>query len=298
MKYVFYHGSCYDGFGSAFSAWKKFGDTAKYIPASYGKTNIFDQDFQPQDEVYILDYSIDNDEFETLVESVSKVVMLDHHKTALERFTNLQPYPETRYELKKDNVYVLFDMEKSGALLTWEYFHPGTWTPNLIKFISDRDLWTFNLPETKAIHALLTSRAMDFEVWDKIRISLTNNNTLVTIGESLMELQDQTVTMICKKAYMTNVAGYTVPAVNSSSHWSEVGNKLLDLYPAAPFALSYCDQPDGMRMMSLRSRAGSDFDVSAIAGLFSGGGHRNASGFRFPVLLHFDQLANPTQAST
>ncbi len=33
---VIYHKHCPDGFGAAYAAWKKFGDAAEYLPASYG----------------------------------------------------------------------------------------------------------------------------------------------------------------------------------------------------------------------------------------------------------------------
>ena len=35
---VLYHADCPDGFGGAYAAWKKFGDTAEYIPVKYGRT--------------------------------------------------------------------------------------------------------------------------------------------------------------------------------------------------------------------------------------------------------------------
>ena len=43
-------------------------------------------------------------------------------------------------------------------------------------------------------------------------------------------------------------------------------------------AACYCDTPEG-RTFSLRSRE-DGLDVSEIATLFGGGGHRNAAGFR------------------
>src|SRR3990167_11323403 len=50
---VLYHGGCPDGFGGAYAAWKKFGDTAEYIPVKYGNT-------PPEGlagrEVYIVDF--------------------------------------------------------------------------------------------------------------------------------------------------------------------------------------------------------------------------------------------------
>jgi hypothetical protein len=37
VRYVLYHSNCYDGFGAAYAAWKKFGDEGtKYLPVSYG----------------------------------------------------------------------------------------------------------------------------------------------------------------------------------------------------------------------------------------------------------------------
>lgn len=34
---VVYHANCADGLGSAYSAWKKFGDNASYIPHDYNQ---------------------------------------------------------------------------------------------------------------------------------------------------------------------------------------------------------------------------------------------------------------------
>jgi uncharacterized protein len=284
MKYVFFHGNCYDGFGAAFAAWKKLGDTAKYIPVSYGKEHVTDIQFQPEDVVYIVDYSVSNEEFEKLTEMVSEVVILDHHKTALERFTGLAPYPDPEFKHWAPGSLVYFNMNESGALITWRYFHPDKPVPRLIQWISDRDLWQFKLPETKSIHALLTSKKMDFATWDDLMQKGEGSywHHLAESGAMLLEQQDRTVEMICKKHYFTTIAGYEVPIVNVSSHWSEVGNKLVSMFPQAPFAASYTDQPDGTRMYSLRSNG---FDVAAVAQLFGGGGHKQAAGFNIPIVL-------------
>lgn len=292
MRYIFYHGSCYDGFGAAFAAWMKFGDTdTKYLPASYGKVSIMETAFQKEDEVYIVDYAIPNDEFEELVDLVSKVVVLDHHRTAMDRFTEMHPFPAEGYELKKDNVHVIFDMNRSGALISWEYFHPNKPIPKLIQWISDRDLWTFKLPETRAIHALLTSKKMDFAVWVEWMDALNRTPNLIHKGEAILDVQAQTVDMICRKAYITNIDGYMVPIVNATSHWSEVGYKLLEMYPDAEFSASYGDQPDGTRLYSLRSRTEGIMDVASLALRFGGGGHVHASGFKLPIMLQPSELS-------
>jgi nanoRNase/pAp phosphatase (c-di-AMP/oligoRNAs hydrolase) len=64
---------------------------------------------------------------------------------------------------------------------------------------------------------------------------------------------------------------------------SELGNQLCLDYPEAEFSICYADHGD-KRKFSLRSVG--DFDVSAVAGIFGGGGHRNASGMAVSVSGH------------
>ena len=296
MKYVFYHASCMDGFGAALSAWLVFRDAAKYIPSSYGREeSIFDNDFQEEDEVYILDYSISNENFEKLCDLVGKVVILDHHKTALERFTD-GLHTDGTYLLQRNGNYVLFDMEKSGALLSWEYFHPGIMAPNLIKFISDRDLGQFRFEVTKPVHAYLSSKKMKFEIWDEIMHDLADPKYAARIfntGYTLLDLQDEIVTKICKHAQFVEILGHVVPTVNATSHWSEVGEKLGSMYPQAKFTVSYGDMADGTRLYSLRSKPG--FDVSEVAKVWGGGGHATAAGFKVKMNnLHPEEFKGET----
>src|SRR5690606_38974757 len=71
---------------------------------------------------------------------------------------------------------------------------------------------------------------------------------------------------------------YTVPAVNSCILHSEIGHELCRLYPRHGFACVYRElHRKGIRVYNLRSVG--DTDVSAVAKLFGGGGHKNAAGF-------------------
>ena len=61
---------------------------------------------------------------------------------------------------------IIHDNNKSGALLAWEYFHPGTDVPMLIQHIDDRDRWQFKLDGSKELHAYLASlRPWSFGDW-------------------------------------------------------------------------------------------------------------------------------------
>ena len=76
---IIYHKNCRDGFGAAYSAWKKFGDNASYIPQADRKElpeGLTDK------EIYILDFGFDLDTTKKLVEENKSVMIIDHHQTA------------------------------------------------------------------------------------------------------------------------------------------------------------------------------------------------------------------------
>lgn len=260
-KAVFYHSNCYDGFGAAYACWKKWGDSAEYRPVSYG--------FPPPDDVsaeelFIVDFSYPEDVLNELLKKYKTITILDHHKTAKEM---LEPMIGKRGELE-----IIFDMNRSGALITWEYLHGEGTAPDLIKHISDRDLWRFELEGTAQIHKALVSYPMDFELWDQFDVE-----TLKKQGVTCERLYSQLVQNITKSAWVREIADHRVPVVNTSIAWSEVGHQLIEDHPDAPFVASFTVF-DNQVMWSLRSRG--EFDVSAIAKKFGGGGHKNAAGFK------------------
>jgi len=282
MKYVLYHDNCYDGFGAAYACWKKFGDQAKYIAVQYNKP--FPVEYLDQgDEVYIVDFSYSYDQIHAIAQNCQKVYVFDHHKTAREELEN-KTWP--------DSVQVIFDMEKSGALITWEQLHPsqnlttlekeldrwvlqqnGVPIPKLIAHISDRDLWKFELDGSAKIHKALVSYPMDFKLWDGFDVE-----NLKIEGASLERMYNQLVENICKSSWRANLGKHrNVPMVNTSIAWSEVGHALLKKYPDADFVASFTEF-EKETMWSLRSKE--NYDCSVVAKEFGGGGHKQASGFK------------------
>lgn len=124
MNYVLYHSNCHDAFGVAYAAWKSLGiDNITYMAVSCGAPL---PELPEAETVYIVDFSYSSGILLELANRVKKVVVLDHHKTAQEDLSNLT-HP---------NIEIVFDMDKSGALIAWEYFHPNVPVPTLIKFWS------------------------------------------------------------------------------------------------------------------------------------------------------------------
>jgi len=156
-------GGCTDGFGAAFAAWLRFGDEAEYFPMQYGQEVGLDNPsgantnavFWSGREVYVLDFSFSKPQMDTLFQIAKRVVWLDHHKTAFEMFAyDGKLFGQiSAVSGQKANDVVMLDNNKSGALLAWEYFHPGTEVPMLIQHIDDRDRWQFKLDGSKELLA-------------------------------------------------------------------------------------------------------------------------------------------------
>lgn len=299
---VIYHDSCTDGYGAAFAAWMKLGDEAEYVPMQYGQTteNIIWEDR----DVYILDFSFPKDIMDAMLggqECAKRVVWLDHHKTAFEMWCPDVPYEKGDYIFDDSGPHLItLDDNKSGALLAWEYFHPGTEVPMLIQHIDDRDRWQWKLRCSAEIHAALGSmQPWSFEQWEEL-IQPEHYGSLCTEGAAILRAQKQRVEQMAKQARKCNISihvkGKKVRkalktfsispdpvfhglAVNASIHQSEVGHELAN--QSGTFGCVWYVAGDNRVRCSLRSNG--DYDVSSIARAFGGGGHRNAAGFETDV---------------
>ena len=87
---------------------------------------------------------------------------------------------------------------------------------------------------------------------------------------------DSLVQEQASRALDMTLAGYTVPVVNTTTLFSEVGDYLCRQRPEIPFAAYYFDRQD-KRQWGLRSRGACD--CSVVAKQFGGGGHPGAAGF-------------------
>lgn len=262
---VIFHASCYDGYGAAWAAWKQLGQAARYVPALYGDAP---PEVGSDDQVFVLDFSYPRDVLLALLARCASLRVLDHHKTAQADLEGL--------------AFATFDLDKSGAMLAWEHWHPTAAPPALIQYIQDRDLWRFKLDGSKAVTAWLRSYPMTFVGWNALATQLERERIEVLAeGEALLRFQSQQVELMAGQArWMFLISGdidTMVPVVNASAFFSDVADRLLALHPQALFAAYYYDRADGRRQWGLRSRPG--FDVSAIARQYGGGGHPTAAGF-------------------
>lgn len=258
VTHVLYHAECPDGFGAAYAAWKVLGDSATYLPVTHGQSP---PDLPPEARVAMVDFSYKRAVIVKMRESVQDMIVLDHHATAQDELQGLD--------------WAEFDMEKSGARLAWEYWHPNEPLPELLAYIEDKDLWWWRLEQSAEVSIALHSLPMDFELWNGLKV-----DQLKIEGVALRRLQEQLVGAAVGRARMESLFGYDVPVVNATDFRSEIANRLCSLHPDRPFAAAYHYDKDGELCWSLRSVG--DFDVAALARTVGGGGHKNASGFNGP----------------
>jgi hypothetical protein len=262
---VIYHYPCLDGCTAAWAVWKAHPDWEFY----QGKHGDAPPDVTGRD-VYMVDFSYKRPILLVMADWANSITILDHHKTAQEDLKDLAKETRTRIE-------VLFNMDKSGARLAWEYFHPGTFVPELVKYVEDRDLWRFKYEDTKAVNAYLFSFDYDFKTWNQlegeVQVSL---DSVIGAGEAITRKQDKDVLELSQFAFPMNIAGYTVPTLNVPyTYASDTGHLLCK---GKPFAASFYYDGEGF-VFSLRSDE-DGIDVSEIAKKFRGGGHKHAAGFK------------------
>lgn len=256
-----YHGNCADGFGAAW-VFSRHADREHDFHAGVYQTappNVEGRD------VYLVDFSYKRAVVEQICEKATRVVLIDHHKTALE---DLAPLIESK------RIEALVNLEKSGATLAWEWFHGHTEPPQLLKHIEDRDLWRFALNGTREIQANVFSHPYDFEVWDGLMERPVEE--LIAEGKAIERKHFKDVhELIGVVTRRMNIGGHNVPIANLP--YIHVSDAAHALAKGEPFAGCYWDTPKG-RVFGLRS-TDAGLDVSEIAKQYGGGGHRNASGF-------------------
>lgn len=289
-KIVIYHANCVDGFGAAFAAWRKLGDEAKYVPMQYEHVLIDEESFKGK-EVYILDFSLPPEQMSWLFQFAKKVVWIDHHKTAIDMWFDSFEMEE-RIAIEEKHTVIL-NSTACGALLAWEYFHPGETIPDLFAYIDDYDRWQFKFEETRALNKVIWSYApWSFQHWDNLIINVLSGGLgeLLREGRAILRMHNQNVASVVENGAMNCLVmkdfadlrissrrdGALGLMANCPPHLSsDVGTILATR--SGTYGLAWC--MDSKKNIKCSIRSNGTYDVTKIAKLFGGGGHLNAAGF-------------------
>ncbi len=315
LALVLFHDKCVDGYTSYYNLCKSLDNTPSVFTVGAPCVHGVDTDgvslvekslaymletFKSVDgydtyqtAVYILDYSFDDETLSSIAKIVDHLICIDHH---------VDSKTGEPIRCSADNKYVVFDNERSGALLCADYF--GLTDPAVLAlaaYVDDRDRWIHALPYTKEVSSYISLVERNAESYNELvelfreDPALYDSSSIVQAGTVLLKAKKVRVAALCDTASLVSIADHLVPSVNTSVDYSDVGHELLRRYPDAPFSITYYEEADGSRKNSLRSRSSAKegdalyFDCNAFAKIFNGGGHTNAAGFLSPGQMVIDR---------
>lgn len=267
-KVLLYHAKCPDGFGSAFSFWKKYGNTIDYIPVSYGD-KVPDLEGK---EVFMGDFCFKRKLTEKILDVAKSVTIIDHHITTIKLLKDLEHPKLTK----------VLDLNNSGAVLCWKFLFPDKEVPEILKYIEDRDIYKWEFEDSRKILAALDSIDMVFEDWNLFDKGLKNKKTkysYLMLGKGILSFMKKNKDSIKQNAFTLSIRGLDFPTINTGLFWrGEIVTELARENNGIAAGYFF----DGEKyVFSLRSVTGdNDIDVGSVAESFpGGGGHRNAAGF-------------------
>jgi uncharacterized protein len=206
----------------------------------------------------------------------SKLVWIDHHRTAMEKFPNFW---------NSESIPGIRSLEKAACVLTWEYTHPEQISPPpAVAYIGDKDMWKFEFAQTKAFSAgfSLMVKMPDVAVWD-ILLGPDHEDTInkmLFIGELLLEAQNYKLQKAFERGMDFIFHNLRARLVNATGSISELGEFI---YKKPEYDIAVMWQAvENMVVFSLRSDSENPEspDCAEIAQQYGGGGHRNAAGFQ------------------
>lgn len=286
---VIYHGNCADGFTAAWVAHQVLGDEGvEYVPGFYGK--------EPPDvtgkHVLMVDFSYKRDVLtEMAALPGTTLTILDHHKSAaadLADFIRPLVDPEQLFDHTDfEGAYPIqaqFDMERSGAKMAWDYFHPGETAPDLVGYVQDRDLWRFDLIASREVAAWLFSFDYTWANWDdaayKVQEHLSN---VREEGLAINRKHDKDIRELLEvNTFEVIISGHRVKVANLPYTMSSDAAHILA--EDRPFGACFFIRADGKYIWSFRS-TDTGVDVSEIAASFGGGGHSRAAGCQTSMMF-------------
>lgn len=293
MDVIYYHDHCSDGWCAAFVAHIRY-PKAKLVPLSYGSVDLDDLFEEAKGKnVLMLDFSLKSLIANNTLNRVAKsLLILDHHKTAK--------------EIIGDVPYAVFDMERSGAGLAFDYIWGNGYNPAIargmmplprpwwVSYTEDQDLWRFALPNSRAVNAYLNVQTRTVEAWQQMLKSLGADekealSEVTRLGTAILQHVNYVIEggMGDLQAGLIDFEGqrYTVGVVNNGHVCaSEIGEAVYNSgLQGGDFdiAMIWREDKSGKIRFSLRSKIA---DVGAYAKTFpGGGGHKAASGFELDL---------------
>lgn len=305
---VLYHAKCNDGLFAAYAHWLSKGSNANtiYLPVDYSETrgmsdsaivehirSKVNYEDLSRVNVYVLDFSYPFAVISALSDMCNSVTLLDHHESAMLAYMEEINYPVPSlngfFDHTHTGCYVMFDMNRSGAILAFKHFFPDSKdVPIWFKLVEDRDLWKFKYPETKAfalgVRNYLEEKSLTgVKLFKNLHAMLTTEyDKYLSIGNVLLNTQQARVNELKALGYYsTEINGYKAAFINAEMGISsDLANSIIEDGEVKIVIVYYILEVNGELLANLSIRSYKDVDSTFIAKALGGGGHPNACGAR------------------
>ncbi len=284
--FIIAHNPCSDGSACITIAKSKMPDANIIFLEHQNKDKVNTQSHDFNDaNIYILDITLPTPNLLEILEVAKTIVIIDHHKTNKQDIENIEHPKLTK----------IFNMDKAGCQLTWEYFYPDQPIPWYFDYIGMRDIWKFDrLPNTEEVNeGMFHFGLTQYDKLKQLHESTQENKDLMRkvtemAGSQFVNNKKQMVINTSKKAILCDLLdekGEPFAQVwaiknNNPTISNELGMYLSSSnHPCKIAALYSYDLETNELWISLRSDK--SVDCSAVAKIFGGGGHAQASGATF-----------------
>lgn len=291
--FCIYHGHCADGFGAAWAMHHNMPNAdIEFFAASYDDKEVPNVRGRI---VYMLDFSYKRNVIQYMIQESEIFLMLDHHKSAMVDLAGVDDQSNRREEHGKrpntadfrisDGGRIMFDMNRSGALMAWDYFSNGKKAPKLIQHIDDRDRWQFKLKGTREIQAAVFSYPYNFDVWDTLMA--TDPARLYEEGVAIERKHFKDINELLPQATRPMIlGGMEVLVANLPYTMSSDAGHILAKQSPSKIGACYTDTIKGRKFSIRSTEDGPDVSVIAQSYVYNGkggGGHVHAGGFIMPL---------------
>jgi len=278
----------------------------EYHPDNPVKTGSELLEWRFWDAIYIVDLSVD--ELMARPELRDKIVWIDHHKTAIDKWVN-QGDKKYGWQFKGYRIdgvaacrlcwqwFINICAQNKLPCETVNVFHPTKQDfidrkvnePELIRLAGEYDIWDHRDPDAKALQFGL--RTLNYEGWRLLIDAQFTNNRYTDVYIGAVICDGRKIKEYCDKqndeysavySQTLNWEGYTFCCLNIGQRGnSDLLRGGLKPEHQACFAWRYTGNH---ALVSLYHAPGhEDLDLSAIAKKYGGGGHRGACGFRLTL---------------
>ena len=240
----------------------------------------------PNEQIYIVDYSIMPNEMRELLKITKDITWIDHHKTAIER------YKDFEYDIRG----IRYD-GIAGCMLTYCYLTHMTNgglgeirpfdiqmtedAPLFTKLIADWDVWKFDFGDmTRCFITAFNCGNFDPQSREWLRFGRTKSGEvcdevhMIREGSNMIKYRDGWAKEYLKRfGFEVNFEGLNCFAVNLGNCNSEYFKSLPEGKYDAFMPFAYNGEKWTVSMYS------KTHDVSDICKKYGGGGHAQAAGF-------------------